>query len=276
MQEVFRIHAKYSRYCENSFLSKINLAAKFGSFIDVDEETAGLLDYAFACYKKSDDLFDVTSGVLRKVWDFSQTQLPEQAAIDELLQVVGLDKVVWEKPRLRFSVPKMELDFGGIAKEYAADRAASVCKSLGIKHGLIDFGGDIVVIGSHPNRKPWQIGISHPRNPDVPMAFVEIEHGALVTSGDYERFIEISGERYCHLLNPKTGWSVNGLSSVSVISEQCLVAGSIATIASLKGLSGIEWLDQLNIPYIWMDNKGRKNTNFSTLQTNTYFKVFML
>lgn len=264
MQEVFRIHSKYSRYCENSFLSEINLAGKVGSFIDVDEETAGLIDYAFVCYEKSDGLFDITSGVLRTVWDFSQSQLPKQQKIDELLPVVGLNKVSWKSERLRFSVPDMELDFGGIAKEYAVDRAVSICKSLGIEHGLIDFGGDIGVIGSHPNRQPWEIGILHPRKPDIPMTTIEIERGALATSGDYERYIEISGERYCHLLNPKTGWSVSGLSSVSVISEQCLVAGSIATIALLKGYDGIDWLNQSKVPYILMDKEGRKETNFST------------
>ncbi|MDD2864342.1 MAG: FAD:protein FMN transferase [Methylococcales bacterium] len=268
MQEVFRLHAKYSRYSESSFLSEINAAGKSGSFIDVDEETAGLLDYAFACYEKSDGLFDITSGVLRKVWDFSQATLPEQQKIDDVLPLIGLDKVIWKSARLRFSVPNMELDFGGIAKEYAADRAVSICKSLGIKHGLIDFGGDIAVVGSHPDKTPWQIGISHPRNPDIPMASVEIDHGALATSGDYERYIEISGQRYCHLLNPKTGWSVNGLSSVSVISEQCLVAGSITTIALLKGLSGIQWLNQLNVQHVWMDNEGRQGGNAAVFPPN--------
>ena len=265
MQEVFRINAKYSRYSESSLLSKINLAAKHGSFIDVDEETAGLLDYAFACHKKSDGLFDITSGILRNVWDFSESRLPEQAEINKLLPFIGLEKVIWESPRLSFSVPRMELDFGGIGKEYAVDRAVFICKSLGVQHGLIDFGGDIAVIGSHPNQEPWQIGISHPRNPNTSMATIELARGALATSGDYERFIEISGKRYCHILNPKTGWSAIGLSSVSVVAEECLVAGSIATIALLKGLSGIQWLNDLNVQHTWMDNEGRKGGNFSTL-----------
>lgn len=256
IQEVLRIEARYSRYREDSFLSKINLAAQRGDVIEVDEETAGLLDYAYASHKKSGGLFDITAGILRKAWDFSTVHLPEQAVIDQLLPFIGLDKVQWQSPCLSFLVPGMELDFGGIGKEYAADRAAALCASLGIEHGLVNLGGDITVIGPHPNQEPWRIGICHPRNPGIPMTTVEIDRGALATSGDYERFIEIEGERYCHLLDPKSGWPVRGLSSVSVLADQCLVAGSIATIAMLKGLDGIDWLNELGAGHIWMDEEG--------------------
>ena len=258
IQEVLRIEARYSRYHADSFLSEINLAAQCGGAIEVDEETAGLLDYAYACHKKSDGLFDISAGILRRAWDFSVSRLPEQVALDRLLPFIGLDKVHWQSPRLSFPVPGMELDFGGIGKEYAADRAAAVCASLGVEHGLVDLGGDIAVIGPHPGQEPWQIGISHPRNPELPIATIEIERGALATSGDYERFIEIAGKRYCHLLNPKTGWPVHGLSSVSVLADQCLVAGSVASIAMLKGLDGINWLQELGMHHIWMDNEQRQ------------------
>lgn len=258
IQEIHRIEALYSRYRTDSFLSQINLAAQHGDAIEVDDETAGLLDYAYACHKKSDGLFDITAGILRKAWDFSVLHLPEQAEIDQLLPLIGLDTVQWQSPRLSFLVPGMELDFGGIGKEYAADRAAAVCVSLGIEHGLVDLGGDITVIGPHPNQEPWRIGICHPRKPDIPMATVEIECGALATSGDYERFIEIEGKRYCHLINPKSGWPVRGLSSVSVLADQCLVAGSIASIAMLKGPAGIDWLNELGARHIWMDDEGRQ------------------
>ena len=258
IQEVHRIEALYSRYRKDSLLFQINLAAQHGNAIEVDNETAGLLDYAYACHKKSDGLFDITAGILRKAWDFSVVHLPKQEVINQLLPFIGLDKVQWQSPYLRFPFPGMELDFGGIGKEYAADRAAALCVSLGIEHGLVDLGGDIAVIGPHPNQEPWQIGICHPRKPDIPMATVEIERGALATSGDYERFIEIEGKRYCHLLNPKSGWPVRGLSSVSVLVDQCLVAGSIASIAMLKGSAGIDWLNELGVQYIWMDNEGRQ------------------
>lgn len=258
IQEVLRVEARYSRYRTGSFLARINHAAQRGAVIEVDEETAGLLDYAYACYKKSGGLFDITSGILRQAWDFSVLNLPAQSEINRLLPFIGLDKVRWQSPRLSFSIPGMELDFGGIGKEYAADRAAALCAAQGVEHGLVDLGGDIAVIGPHPDREPWRIGICHPRNPNSPMASVDVEKGALATSGDYERFIEIDGKRYCHLLNPKSGWPVRGLSSVSVLADQCLVAGSVASVAMLKGLDGIGWLDELGVRYLWMDDEGRQ------------------
>jgi thiamine biosynthesis lipoprotein len=152
IQEILRIEAYYSRYSAGSFLSRINLIAQQGNIIEVDEETAGLLNYAYACYKKSAGLFDITAGILRKAWDFSAGHLPEQAEIDRLLPFIGLDKLHWRPPYLSFPVSGMELDFGGIGKEYAADRAAVICVSLGVEHGLLDLGGDICVLGPSQSR----------------------------------------------------------------------------------------------------------------------------
>lgn len=261
--EVRRIEGRYSRYRSDSLLTEINRVAQRAESIALDEETAGLLDYAFVCYARSAGLFDISSGILRKVWNFTAYHLPEQEvpkqeAIDKLLPKVGLDKVLWESPRLTFPVAGMELDFGGIGKEYAADRAAEICLSHGIRHGLVDLGGDINVIGPHSDLTPWSIGIKHPRQPKSLMASVEIQRGALASSGDYERCLKVDGKRYSHIVNPLTGWPVHGLSSVSVVAEQCLVAGSISTMAMLKGVDGIEWLAGLGVPHVWMDEGGKQ------------------
>ncbi|HEX5363900.1 MAG TPA: FAD:protein FMN transferase, partial [Gallionella sp.] len=143
----------------------------------------------------------------------------------------------------------------------AADQAAAVCVAQGIEHGLIELGGDIQVIGPHPDLSPWIVGIRHPRLADGIMATVEISRGAIASSGDYERYIVVDGVRYCHLLDPSTGWPVQGLASVSVISEQCLVAGSVATMAMLKGNAGKQWLAALGVPHLWMDEAGNSGGN---------------
>jgi thiamine biosynthesis lipoprotein len=257
--EVCRIESRYSRYRPDSLLSEINLAAGCGGEIAVDEETAGLLDYAWVCYLKSDGLFDISSGILRRAWDFKSGKLPEQKAIDALLPKVGLNKVVWQNQVLRFSVPGMELDFGGLGKEYAADRAAAVCLARGIRHGLVDLGGDIAVIGPPPNGDPWQIGIQHPTRPGVLIANVEISQGALASSGNYERCITSDGKRYGHILDPRTGWPVRGLSSASALSGQCIIAGSVCTIAMLRGAGSIPWLQSLGVPHLWMDDEGKQS-----------------
>lgn len=253
--EITRIEARYSRFRADSELSRINAAGKAGGSVDVDPETAGLIDYAFACYCKSDGLFDISSGLLRRAWDFASGRLPNPDAIVELLPLIGLDKIKWSPPRLSFEIAGMELDLGGIGKEYAADRAAGICAAMGVQHGLVDLGGDFRVIGAQPDGAPWRIGIRDPRNPTTGIATVELDAGGLATSGDYERYIEVEGQRYCHILDPRTGWPARGLSSVTVIASDCLFAGTLATTAMLKGRDGAGWLHALNVRHIWVDDR---------------------
>ena len=263
--EVGRIEARYSRYLPGSFLVEINRVAGRGGELEVDPETAGLLDFAWACHANSDGLFDISSGILRRVWDFKSGKLPEPGSVEALLPKVGLQKMTWEKPLLRFGTPGMELDLGGLGKEYAADTAAAVCRAHGIGHGLVDLGGDITLIGPHPNGDPWRIGIQRPGHPGDLLAKVALTEGALASSGDYERFILIEGLRYGHILDPRTGWPTRGLVSVSAISSQCMVAGSITTIAVLKGPRGIAWLDSLEVPHCWIDAEGNQGGSLPLL-----------
>jgi thiamine biosynthesis lipoprotein len=254
--DVQRLEALYSRYQPQSFLSKINQAAAVGGSISVDEETAGLLDYAATCYEQSEGLFDISSGLLRQAWKFNQHQLPDQSLIEGLLSRIGWRKMLWLRPVLKFSIPGMEIDFGGIVKEYAVDRAAALCREHGIKHGFINLGGDIKVIGPRADGSPWCIGIKHPHNKDALLDTLFLYEGALASSGDYERCITVNGIRYGHVLNPKTGWPVRHLAAVSVVGDFCVVAGSASTIAMLKEDKGTEWLTELGLPNLWVDVHG--------------------
>lgn len=257
IEDVKALEARYSRYRPDSLLSRVNRLAARKNGVVVDEEMAALLDYSQTCHQQSDGLFDVTSGILRRAWNFSGSRLPEQRDIDALLERVGWDKLSWERPVLKFHVPGMELDFGGIGKEYAADRAASRCLARGITAGVVNFGGDLRVIGPHPDGSPWEVGINHPREPGKLLATLSVPSGAVTTSGDYERCIVVDGKRYGHVLNPRTGWPVQGLASVSVIASHALVAGSACTIAMLKETGGPDWLRSLGLPALWMDVEGR-------------------
>ena len=254
--EVRRIEARYSRYSGDSELTRINAVAATGGVVDIDEETAGLVSYAKACFAKSGGAFDITSGLLRTVWDFSASHLPDQSSIDAVLPFIRLDNVALVDRQIHFHQPGIELDFGGLGKEYAADRAAEVCADLGARHGFVDLGGDIRVFGPQPDGLPWRIGIRDPREADRLVAEIALPNGALATSGDYERFIEVDGRRYCHILDPRTGWPVQGLSSVTVISDRCLVAGSLSTAAMLKGRGGAAWLQDLAVRHIVIDEEG--------------------
>ena len=150
----------------------------------------------------------------------------------------------------------MEIDFGGVVKEYAVDRAASLCFDAGIRHGLVNLGGDIKIIGPHPDGSPWRIAIRHPRQSGGILQALLLRSGALASSGDYERCIVLDGVRYGHVLNPKTGWPVNYMAAVSVIGEFCVVAGSASTIGMLKGEAGPDWLSSLGLPHLWVSVHG--------------------
>ena len=256
MADVMRIESRYSRYREDSVLSAINRVAARGGETAIDEETAALLHYADTCYRQSEGLFDITSGVLRKAWDFKAQKIPDQTVIEQLLRVVGWDKVQLYTSRISFKHPGMQLDFGGIGKEYAVDRAAAICREQGIEHGLVDLGGDIKIIGPHADGRPWSVGLRHPRKPGALMATVMVYAGAVASSGDYERCIVVDGQRYSHVLSPKTGWPVAGLAGLSVLAEQCVIAGSACTISMLMEERGKIWLEDLGLQHLWMDSQG--------------------
>lgn len=255
--EVERLEARYSRYRETSFLSEINRVAAQGGTIEVDPETAGLLDYAATCHAESDGLFDVTSGILRRAWRFQEQRLPAASEVAALLNRVGWHRLDWRAPRLAFGEPGLELDFGGIVKEYAADRVAALLQARGLPHALVNLGGDIRAAGPRADGSAWQIGIRDPRRPGEILLRVALREGALSTSGDYERCIEIDGVRYGHVLDPRTGWPVRFMASASVLAPLCVVAGSASTIALLRGEAGPAWLEALGLPCLWVDVDGR-------------------
>ncbi|QSB03599.1 FAD:protein FMN transferase [Methylomonas sp. EFPC1] len=267
--DVQRLEGLYSRYKPDSLLSSINQVAAMGGRITVDEETAGLLNYAATCHQQSDGLFDITSGILRQAWRFESGQLPDEQLIKTLLKKVGWHKLRWQAPLLEFPLAGMELDFGGIVKEYAVDRAAVIARNAGARHGLINLGGDIKLIGPRPDGTAWRVGIHHPRQRQVLASTLALHNGAVASSGDYERCIIVNGQRYGHILNPKTGWPVRHLASVSVVGEFCVVAGSASTIAMLKEEQGPSWLEQLALPYLWIDVHGKSGGSLAVADPAT-------
>ena len=258
--EVRRIETKYSRYRDDSVTTAINRAAG-GAAISVDPETAALLDFASELHAQSDGAFDLTSGVLRRAWDFKTGRVPSQSALDQLLLRVGWSNVQWYSPELRLRAD-MEIDFGGIGKEYAADRAAAIVVDLGGQHGLVNLGGDVRVIGSHADGSPWRIAVQDPRGePGATIAYLNVPHGAMATSGDYERYFEHEGRRYSHLLDPRTGWPVEYWRSVSVVAPLAIAAGACATVAMLKPVeNALKFLEAQGLRYLAIDSEGERHS----------------
>ena len=244
--EARRIEAKFSRYRSNSVVSQINRDGHSG--LVVDEETANLLDCAAAFHLLSDGLFDVTSGVLRRVWKFDgSTRVPDQEQVAAILPLIGWHKVKWDKPKLILPAG-MELDFGGLAKEYAVDCVLSVVGRLAEAPALVNFGGDLAVTGPRHAGSPWNVAIESVDEAGKMAGMLELKAGALATSGDARRYLFKNGVRYCHILDPRTGWPVKEPPrSVTVAAATCIEAGLTATLAMLKGSEAEEFLKREEI-----------------------------
>lgn len=255
MQEVVRIEGKYSRYRPDSVVSRINAQAGQEA-VECDAETLCLLDFAAHMHRQSDGLFDITSGVLRRAWRFDQAKLPEPAQLEHLLPLVGWAQVERQDSRVRLPTPGMEIDFGGFGKEYAADRAAALLRQAGADHGYVNLGGDLCLMGPRADGSAWLMGIQHPRQSDQVLATQAMQRGALATSGDYERFMQVQGQRYCHLLNPRNGWPVSHWQSISVLAPLAVMAGGLSTVAMLKEDQGLDYLRASGCAYLAVDAHG--------------------
>lgn len=265
LAELNRLDQTYTTYTQTSLTAKINELAGTDNAIKLDDEATAILNYSHTCFEQSEGLFDITAGALSKAWDYHKRPhvLPEQSTVEKILQSVGWDKVDWQPPYIKMPVADMSLDFGGVVKEYAADVVASVCHKNGFHHGLVSLGGDIRIIGDHPEGRPWRVGIANPTNPKRDLMIIDLQCGAVASSGNYERCIVVDGKKYSHILNPKTGQPSQGFSSVTVLGDYCLVAGSASTIASLmEPEKAIPWLDELNLPYLCVDQDNKVYKNF--------------
>jgi thiamine biosynthesis lipoprotein len=262
IDEVRRIEVKYSRYRDDSVTAAINRAAG-GDAIEVDDETAALLTFGAQLHAQSDGAFDLTSGALRRAWDFKARRLPTTDEVSALLPLVGWSAVTWDGRRLRLPRAGMEIDFGGIGKEYAADRAAARMEELGARHGLVNLGGDVRIIGPQADGAPWMVGVQDPRGRGGDaIAALPVSSGAMATSGDYERYFEHAGRRYCHLLDPRSGWPVEHWRSVSVVAPLCVLAGACATIAMLKPVDdAAAFLRGQGLRFLGIDAAGRRHTD---------------
>jgi thiamine biosynthesis lipoprotein len=248
--EAWRIEHKFSRYRDDNIISRINSAS--GETVEVDEETARLLDFSDQLYQMSDGMFDITSGILRRAWLFDQSDnIPDQQQIDNLLPTIGWEKVSWTPPRIQL-LPGMEIDLGGIGKEYAVDRCAQLVRDMSDISVLVNFGGDLAITRPRNDKQAWTIGRLS-SDPDAPVGVIQLQQGALATSGDQHRYLEKDGVRYCHVLNPKTGWPVEDPPhTISVAAPTCIEAGMLSTMALLQGKQAEAFLKAQDIPH-WIN-----------------------
>ncbi|QYJ99438.1 FAD:protein FMN transferase [Shewanella alkalitolerans] len=247
MAEVKRIEAKYNRFSDSSVLTQINRGA--GDWQAIGDETLGLLKFAEHCYRLSQGCFDVTAEPVLALWPFGVGESatpPSDSQIEMALECVGFERLIIEEQRL-FLPDGMGIDLGGIAKEYAADRAIEVLRrELPEYDLLVNLGGDM--IASLGCEQPWHIGIEDPHKLDTPARVVTLKSGALATSGHSRRYLIHEGKRYGHIIDPSTGYPVKGAPlSVSVFAPQCVVAGMLATLAMLQGEGAEDFLSRQGV-----------------------------
>ncbi len=241
-QEAWRIEQKFSRYRPDSVLSDINRSG--GRPVAADTETLALFEFARMCHELSGGRFDVTSGILRKVWRFDGSdRVPDAASVDALLPLIGQDRLYWDASGVVVPIG-MEVDLGGIAKEYAVDRISELIQACSGVPALVNLGGDLRAIGQTEDGN-WHVGIERPDSAREAQLVLELSQGALATSGDTHRYLIKDGIRYGHILDPRSGWPVRGgPRSVTVAATTCLEAGMLATIALLHGAGAREFLAQ--------------------------------
>ena len=246
--EVWRIERKYSRYLAGNIVHTINSAR--GRTVTIDDETARLLDYAETLFELSEGRFDVTSGVLRRAWRFDGSdRVPSREEVSALLERVGWRRARWNRGRSTLRLDAgMEIDFGGIGKEYAVDRAAGLLMGAA-EPCLINLGGDLAVTGPAGGR-PWRVGIEALDTSGRPARLLQLSRGALATSGDARRFLLKDGHRYGHVLDARTGWPVEGAPrSVTVAAATCTQAGTFSTLALLHGAGAEEFLRSQGVEF---------------------------
>ena len=248
-QEAWRVEYKYSRYRDDSVVADIH--RNRGRRYTLDAETASLLQFAQQCFEMSEGLFDITSGILRNAWKFDGSdRIPDEASVAALLPRIGFDKLQWDPPDLLLPLG-MELDFGGIGKEYAVDTAYQILSRRCATPFLVNFGGDLRA-NRPPSQGVWRIGVERPDTEQVAGMLLELECGALATSGDSHRFLLKDSVRYSHILNPRTGWPVvNAPRSVTVAASSCIEAGLLATLSMLHGSDARDFLQTQGVRY-WL------------------------
>lgn len=233
--EAHRIEAKFSRYREDSVISRINRNAGHAP-LAIDGETERLLRSALDLARLTEGRFDPTVGILRRAWNFKTGRVPSEEELARLLPLVDVAAVVLRPGTVLLERPGMEIDLGGVGKEYAVDRVAGLLREAGVESAIVNFSGDVRTLGRRGDARPWSIGVVDPRVRDRCRFAIRAGGSAgVATSGDYERAFLKDGVRYHHLLDARTGHPARGVASASVIAPTAFAAGFLATAAFLLG-----------------------------------------
>ncbi|MFH1715625.1 MAG: FAD:protein FMN transferase [Elusimicrobiota bacterium] len=250
--EMSRVDEEFDRYNNKSFVSRLNN----GDMAALTDELLKIIEISLSIGDTTYGAFDITVAPLVDLWDFKNSKIPHERQIKNALRFVGYNKIILNEKSKLVIAKGVKIDLGGIAKGYAIDRAVSVIKEQGMNSALVNAGGDVFALG-RKGKRPWKIGIQHPRKSDALLGVLEVENKAVVTSGDYERFFIKDDKRYHHIIDPKTGYPAYGLISVTVVADSAEYADALSTglfvLGKERALKLIESLHDVDVILVTPD-----------------------
>jgi len=259
--EISRIEKLISSWDDNSQTSEINRNAGVKP-VKVDKELFDLIERAISISKLTDGAFDISYASMDRIWKFdgSMTKMPSKEEIIASVENVGYQNIVLDKKNstIFLKLKGMKIGFGAIGKGYSADKAKTLLISKGITSGIINASGDMNTWGKQPNGNEWKVAITNPMDKNKVFALLPITNGAVVTSGNYEKYVNFNGKRYTHIIDPRTGYPSTGIISVTVFAPKAELADALATSVFVMGKeAGLDRINQLpKIECIIIDDKG--------------------
>jgi thiamine biosynthesis lipoprotein len=266
INEIKRIEAIISSWDSNSETSLVNKNAGIQA-VKVSKELFNLTSRAKIISKLTDGAFDISYASMDKIWKFdgSMTVFPDTETIKKSVAKVGHKNIILDKSAqtIFLKIKGMKIGFGAIGKGYAADKAKALLIKNGVQAGIINASGDMNTWGTQPDGSPWQVAITNPMNKNKAFALLPLEKGAIVTSGNYEKYVLFNGKRYTHIIDPRTGIPASGIISVSVFAPKAELADALATSIFVMGVEvGLNRINQLkNLECIIIDDKGNIHTS---------------
>ena len=265
--EIKRIEALLTTFSEESQTAKINAAAGIQP-VRVEKEVFELIHRSLKISSLTQGAFDITYGSIdKRFWNFdvNMTALPDKKTAKQSVRLINWRNVLLDEKECTVFLKEkgMRIGFGGIGKGYAADKAKQLLQKKGVQHGVVNASGDLTTWGVQPNGKPWTVGIASPHHQRLPFSYLDVSNMAVATSGNYEKYAIIDGKRYSHTIDPKTGFPVSGIKSVTIICTSPELADALATPVMVMGRNaGLNLINQMkNIACIIIDDNDRLHTS---------------
>lgn len=276
--EVKRIEHLLTEFSETSQTALINKAAGLHP-VRVDAEVYEIIKRSIRISNLTQGAFDISAGALKKLYNFKgkKFEWPTQQRISEKLRTSGSQKIrLLNNNEVFLELEEMHIAFGAIGKGYAADRVKQMLLDKGIKNGVVNASGDLTAWGTRADGSPWKIGISNPNDPSKVIAWLPVENATVATSGDYEQFVFHNNIRYSHNIDPKTGYPVKGIKSVTIVSPSAELSDALATAVFVMGPEvGIDLINQLHGIHALVVDESNSIFTSQHLKLNRYEEAFV-